>query len=587
MIPSQLLPLANHLWQTTLFASAAGLLTLLLRKNRAYVRYWLWIVASVKFLIPFSVLMDVGGLLRRHTAAAVSSAPVATGLSFAIEQVSEPFTSTERGVAIPGAHWSYTDVIVPVLIALWAVGFAWLVLRWAFHWWRVSASVRTASSLNLPIGWPVKSSPEFGEPGVFGVVRPVLLLPDGILECLAPPEMDAIVAHELCHIRHRDNLVTAIHMAVESLFWFHPLVWWVGARLIEERERACDENVLQAGGDPQAYAEGILKICESYLASPLACLAGVTGGNLKRRIETIVAQRAVYPLTSVRKILLVVAGATAVAAPILIGIVRIPVARAQSDAQPRLEFDVASVKENHSGRLGSDGFQISHGSLTVKNVSLKAFVEAAYGVQGSRVVGGPGWVSSDRYDIVAKGPAGASKPQVWLMLRSLLADRFKVSLRNEVRELPIYSLEMGKSGPKLSKQADADCQDVSAPAPADSPVTLPCGTVFRAWGPQGGILGGRKVSISGIVDGLSGALERPVVDKTGLTGTYNFDLQWTPEGYQPGPGGEGESRRRVEPVEPGPSILTAVQEQLGLKLVAGKGPVQILVIDHAERPSGN
>jgi bla regulator protein blaR1 len=265
MIPSQLLPLANHLWQTTLFADAAGLLTLLLQKNRAFVRYWLWIAASLKFLIPFSVLMEVGGLLRRHTAAGVPSTPVATGLSFAFEQVSEPFTSTAREVAIPGAHWPYTGVIVPVLIALWAVGFAWLVCRWAVHWRRIRASVRTASSLNLPIGWPVKSPPAFGEPGVFGVVRPVLLLPDGILDRLAPPEMDAIVAHELCHIRRRDNLVTVIHMAVESLFWFHPLVWWVGARLIEEREGACDEDVLQTGGDPQAYAEGILKICELYI----------------------------------------------------------------------------------------------------------------------------------------------------------------------------------------------------------------------------------------------------------------------------------------------------------------------------------
>jgi beta-lactamase regulating signal transducer with metallopeptidase domain len=254
MIPSQLLPLANHLWQTTFFAGAVGLLGLLLRKNRAYVRYWLWIVASVKFLIPFSVLMDVGGLLRRHTAAAVPSAPVASGLSFVIEQVSEPFTTTAREVAIPGDHWSYTDAIVPVLVALWAVGFAWLVLRWAFQWRRIRASVRAASSLNLPIAWPVKSSRAFGEPGVFGVVRPVILLPDGILDFLKPPEMEAIVAHELCHIRRRDNLVTTIHIAVESLFWFHPLVWWVGARLMEEREQACDEHVLQTGGDPHAYA---------------------------------------------------------------------------------------------------------------------------------------------------------------------------------------------------------------------------------------------------------------------------------------------------------------------------------------------
>src|SRR5689334_21606090 len=96
--------------------------------------------------------------------------------------------------------------------------------------------------------------------------------------------------------------------------------------------------------------------------------------------------------------------------------------------------------------------------------------------------------------------------------------------------------------------------DASATKPPDGRVTLTCGTVFKTWGPQGGILGRRKVSMAGIVEGLSGALERPVVDKTGLSGTYDFDLHWTPDGYHPVPGGEGEGRSRVEAVEPGPSI---------------------------------
>lgn len=97
------------------------------------------------------------------------------------------------------------------------------------------ALVRKASPLDLPIGLPVKSSPAFGEPGVFGVFRPVLLLPDRILDCLTAREMEAIVAHELCHVRRRDNLATVIHMAVEVAFWFHPLVWWLGARLVSGR----------------------------------------------------------------------------------------------------------------------------------------------------------------------------------------------------------------------------------------------------------------------------------------------------------------------------------------------------------------
>ncbi len=99
-----------------------------------------------------------------------------------------------------------------------------------------------------------------------------------------PIQLEAVIAHELCHIRRRDNLFAAIHMLIEALFWFDPLLWWVGARLVEERERACDEEVLQLGNAPQIYAESILKTCQFYLESPLACVSGVTGSDLKKRI---------------------------------------------------------------------------------------------------------------------------------------------------------------------------------------------------------------------------------------------------------------------------------------------------------------
>jgi beta-lactamase regulating signal transducer with metallopeptidase domain len=109
-------------------------------------------------------------------------------------------------------------------------------------------------------------------------------------------------------------------MLVEAVFWFHPLVWWIGARLVEERERACDEDVLRSGVEPHVYAEGILKVCELYLASPLACVAGVTGGDLKKRIEAIMSDRAGRTLSTGRKIVLTVAGLAALAAPVTIGI---------------------------------------------------------------------------------------------------------------------------------------------------------------------------------------------------------------------------------------------------------------------------
>jgi bla regulator protein blaR1 len=123
----------------------------------------------------------------------------------------------------------------------------------------------------------VMSSSTKLEPGVFGIRKPVLLLPEGIAECLTPEQLEAVLAHELCHFRRRDNLTGAIHMVVETIFWFHPLVWWIRARPVEERERACDDDVLNMVSDARVYAEGILNVCKFYLESPLVCIAGVPG----------------------------------------------------------------------------------------------------------------------------------------------------------------------------------------------------------------------------------------------------------------------------------------------------------------------
>lgn len=244
--------------------------------------------------------------LGRHTTAAVPPSrllPVADS-SF-VEQVGDPFTTTVPLFATPAVQRPYTSVIVAVLIFVLAIGFVTLVCRWTMCWRRMRVSV----PLDLSIGLPVKSSPAFGEPGVFGIFRPVLLLPDKIVDCLTAREMESIVAHELCHVRRRDNLATAI--AVEVVFWFHPLVWWLGARLMEEREQACNEEMLRNGGEPRVYAEGILRICELYLASPLACVARVTGGDLKRRINVILAGASTRKLNIGRKLLLTTAGALA------------------------------------------------------------------------------------------------------------------------------------------------------------------------------------------------------------------------------------------------------------------------------------
>jgi bla regulator protein BlaR1 len=326
MIPLQ--PLANHLWQSTLCAAVAGLLTLTLRKNRAQTRYWLWLAASVKFLIPFSLLVAAGSHLGRRT---VAPAIPQSAVTVVIEQASQPFAAPAPLLSGSAAgHPTSANWIPAILYAVWSIGFMALVSSWWRRWQSLRATLRTASPLHLPINIEVRTSPAFAEPGVFGIRRPVLLLPTGITSHLTPSQLEAILAHELCHVRRRDNLATTIHMAVEALFWFHPLVWWLGARLMEERERACDEEVLLMGSDPEVYAEGIVKICELYLESPLPCVAGVTGSNLKKRIEAIMSNPSLLRLNFVQIIALVTAGAGALAAPIIVGILNAPAIRAQS-----------------------------------------------------------------------------------------------------------------------------------------------------------------------------------------------------------------------------------------------------------------
>jgi TonB family protein len=158
------------------------------------------------------------------------------------------------------------------------------------------------------------------EPGVVGLFRSVLLLPRGLENRLTTQQLGAILAHEICHVRRRDNLTATVHMLVEAIFWFYPLVWWIGARLIDERERACDEMVVACGHDPATYAEGILNVCEHYTGSPLRCAAGISGSDLNRRITQSMWYRGMNSLKLAKKFFLGAAGAATFASPLLAGL---------------------------------------------------------------------------------------------------------------------------------------------------------------------------------------------------------------------------------------------------------------------------
>jgi uncharacterized protein (TIGR03435 family) len=394
------------------------------------------------------------------------------------------------------------------------------------------------------------------EPGVFGIFRPVLWLPAGIGDRLDDAELEAILAHELCHIRRRDNLLAAVHMAVEAIFWFHPLVWWVGTRLEEERERACDEEVVRMGGKPQIYAESILKVCEFYLTSPVACAAGVTGGDLKERIEGIMTDRFTRDLSFGKRILLAAVATAAITGPIVIGVLHAPPMLAQSKPQ----FEVASVKTATPDQRNVDFRVYPGGRLSFMNVALGQIILEAFSVKRYQLSGGPGWLDTERFNIDAKAEGDPTRQQMMAMLQTLLADRFQLKVHRQTREGDVYALVVVKGGPKLK---ESTAQDSHIYLYRNTPPEMP-GVNYTYVG--------QKASMAMLAGRLEEMEHRPVLDRTGLQGEYDFKLNYAID----------------DNPETGPSIFSVLPEQLGLKLEGAKGPVEILVIDHVDRvPTAN
>jgi bla regulator protein blaR1 len=303
--------IVNHLWQSTLIAAAIAALVATLRDHGAHVRYWLWLAASVKFLIPFSLLASLGSTLFRADTPLVDLAELPVALSVIAEPMPEAAAWTPLALA---------------LLGVWLLGFAGVICKWVASALKVRALLQTAvpfaGVLPLPaVGPAARTSAALIEPALVGVFRPVLLLPNGIDEHLTRAQLDAVVAHELTHWRRHDNLTAGLHMLVEAVLWFHPLVWWIGARLIEERERACDEAVVREGHEGRAYAEAILNVCERYVASRLECAAGVSGADLKRRVLEIARNKVMSVLPIEKKLLLGTLALATVLVPVVFGAV--------------------------------------------------------------------------------------------------------------------------------------------------------------------------------------------------------------------------------------------------------------------------
>jgi len=322
--------IVNHLWQSTLVLAAIAALAALLRDHGAHTRYWLWWAASVKFLVPFALLTALGDALGTRALLVVEPDDWTTRT---LDFIAEPMPATAA------------SMLPLVLLGVWAAGFVTVAGSWLARALKLrallNASMPYAGTLpRIGHALEARTTSALVEPALVGIARPVLLLPTGIGERLSAAQLDAVVAHELAHWRRRDNLTAAVHMLVEAVFWFHPLVWWLGARLVEERERACDEAVLSAGHDGRAYAEGILNVCEHYLASSLKCAAGVSGADLKKRVVEIARNKVMSQLPLQKKILLGAFALSMAIVPVVFGFVSgRAVAQNVSDIMPLVRIN--------------------------------------------------------------------------------------------------------------------------------------------------------------------------------------------------------------------------------------------------------
>ena len=538
MTSATFVSLANHLWQSTLFAAAVWLVTLLLRSHAASLRHRLWLTASVKFLVPFSLLVGLGAHLPLRTAPVASPRPV----SVVVNAVGTPFTTINRAVGTLQPPERSSSRLPNALAALWFCGFAGCIGWWFRGWRQVRRALRRGVPLDLEGGGdipvPVISSNERMEPGVFGVFRPVLLLPEGIAQRLTPDQLRAVVAHEMSHVRRRDNVANAIHMLAEALFWFHPLVWWIERRLLDEQERACDEEVLRQGGDPHVYAESILRICEFYVTSPLICVPGITGSDLRMRVREIM-RAGVKPRLSVGgRLLLYMAALLALAGPMVVGVA----VRAQTTGtRGGPKFEVATIKLTQRCNL-NPGAGPTRGRMTMCG-PLRLLIQGAYKRKyespftASEPQGGPDWLDSDIYEIVAKAEGNPSVFQMaGPMLQALLEERFRLKVHRDQKEVPVYFLKVAKGGPKFQPAKKGSCvtSDPDNPSPLTSPekpLARICGGI-RFDGRSFDVYSATMADFAGQI---SQYFDRRLIDNTGLTGVFDIHMDLVPEDAGPSP----------------------------------------------------
>jgi uncharacterized protein (TIGR03435 family) len=424
-------------------------------------------------------------------------------------------------------------------------------------------------------------------------------------------KLRAVMLHELAHVRRRDSLVTFLAAINKAIFWFHPLAWWLESRLAELAEFAADDAAVKASIDPRDYASILIDIASGARPTRLRLSSDFArhGFNrINRRVERICDSS---DRTGSMKI--VWTAATLIAAITLVQFQRpiraqeptanhvstqalpaqpppvqasvpTPVAVRESP-QRSLTFDVVSVRPVAIDARGGERVTTDSGRYRNPAVSLKELLHDAYGVESLQIVG-PSWLDAKPpafFDVEATMPPDTTNEQLDKMLQNLLVERFGLVLHRETRELRVYSLLVAKGGPKMKESVETQApeEDFIPDHPRADGLIDAYGLpmlrkntpgIFLIRGPVTRLIV-KQQTMADFAKRLVGAVDRMVLDATGLTAKYDFTVTFANEGSVPQP----------EQLDGAPDVRVALQEQLGLRLESGNGPVEVLVVDHIEK----
>ncbi len=537
------LALVQFLWQGAVIAAVYAVLGRWASSRSAQVRYGLACATLIVLVLAPVITFVVSGAADSDSVGMVAGAPVPTAESIPRAGVGPDLSHTSQGNAMPWvvAAWFSGMMVCSLRLA----GGCAIAVRMRSRlvgpapgdWQQRFDALRMRLRVSRPVRLLVSGMVDV--PTVTGWLRPVVLAPLGALTGLDPESVEALLAHELAHVRRHDYFVNVAQGIVEAVLFYHPAVWWISAQIRREREYCCDDVAVSVTGNALTYVRALadLELRRPAHAEPLLA---ANGGSVVDRMSRLLGRQSQRPgpLPGVGAGLVVLmAGALA-----LLG---------QAASAP--VFEVASVKTNSTGSTASDtAWSGEGGTLRFVNVTLRNCVQIAYQMKPSQIET-PDWMDSLRYDITAKSAGSASDGQIREMLQTLLAERFGMTVHRESRSVSAYTLMVAKGGPKL-KESERGA---------------------RVWNDsRRGRLEAHGMAMADFVDKLAESLDRPVRDGTGLKSGYEIALNWTPAEAA----GEGL----------GESIFAAVQDQLGLKLESDKASVDYLVVDRASKiPTGN